>query len=617
MTPAIPQMALGPGSRRRTAIVSAGCWVGLGVVLLASVWSGIGRAQSADALVFRLRLAPSTRAQMDALGLRRPHKGRVFVLLSRNLSQEPRAQVGVSGIPLWGMDVEGFGDQAVEVVVGGPGVRGYPVAKPVDLPAGRYRAQAFLNVYTRFARADGHELWLHHDRGEGQDLWRAPGNAYSAPVTLDLGARGGSFELVLNEVVPPIEVVPPGGVLDQGNPVDTEHVKFVKIRSELLSRFWGRPMYIGANVLLPRDYYARGGAFRYPTIYLQGHFPGRAAPFGFQEPGAGGGSATSSPSSSGGQVGAAHASRGRGFSDFWLSDASPRMVVVTIRDANPFYDTSYSVNSNNVGPYGDAITRELMPYLEQQFRLVAADWGRVVAGGSTGGWEAMALQVFYPNLFAGAWSWCPDSLDFRHHQVVNIYEDRNAYVGGTPWVPVERPNSRAVDGNVLTTIRQENAFEATVGPRHRSGGQWAIWEAVFGPTGEDGYPQPLWDPDTGTIDSRVAEAWRQRFDLSEYVRREWSRLAPRLAGRLHVAVGDMDTYFLEQGVYAFEERIRTLSPPSNATFEYGARKPHCWTGASPSGNGLDLSDAEFVAVAARFIAAHAPRDAERSWMTVP
>jgi hypothetical protein len=608
---------LGLGARLRAAFVAAACSTGLGIVLLASAWSEIGRAQSADPIVFRLRLAQSARAQMDALGLTLPVKGRVFVLLSRDLSQEPRTQVGMSGIPLWGMDVDGFGDQAVEVAVGGANVRGYPVSRPVDLPAGRYRAQAFLNVYTRFSRADGHELWLHHDRGEGQDLWTAPGNAYSVPVTLDLAAaRGGSFELVLDKVVPPIEAVPPDGVLDQGNPVDTEHVKFVKIRSELLSRFWGRPMYVGANVLLPRDY-ARGGASRYPTIYLQGHFPGRAAPFGFQEPGAGGGSAASPSSPSGAQVSGARVSRGRGFSDFWLSGAAPRLVVVTIRDANPYYDTSYSVNSDNVGPYGDAITRELMPYLERQFRLVSADWGRVVAGGSTGGWEAMALQVFYPNLFAGAWSWCPDSLDFRHHQVVNIYDDRNAYAGGTSWVPVERPNSRAVDGNVLTTIRQENAFEATIGPHHRSGGQWAIWEAVFGPTGEDGYPQPLWDPETGAIDTRVAEAWRQRSDLSEYLRREWSRLASRLAGRLHVAVGDMDTYFLEQGVYAFEERIRTLSPPANATFEYGARKPHCWTGASPSGSGVDLSDAEFVAVAARFIAARAPRDSDLSWMTLP
>lgn len=604
------------GAHVWAAIVAAVCGAGLGIVLLTAAWSEVGHAQSAGALVFRLRLAPSTRAKMDALGLARPLKGRVFVLLSRDLSQEPRAQVGVSGIPLWGMDVDGLDDQAIELAVGSASVRGYPVSQPLDLPAGRYRAQAFLNVYTRFARADGHDLWLHHDRGEGQDLWRAPGNAYSAPVTIELGAsRGGVFELVLDEVLPPIEAVPPGGVLDQGNPVDTEHVKFVKIRSERLSRFWGQPMYLGANVLLPRDY-ARGGGSRYPTIFLQGHFPGRAAPFGFQEPGAGGASVAHALASSG-QVSGAGASPARRFSEYWLSDAAPRLAVVTIRDANPYYDTSYSVNSSNVGPYGDAITRELLPYLERQFRLVSADWGRVVAGGSTGGWEAMALQVFYPNLFAGAWSWCPDSLDFRHHQVVNIYDDRNAYVGGTSWVPVERPNTRAVDGNVLTTIRQENAFEATVGPHHRSGGQWAIWEAVFGPTGEDGYPQPLWDPDSGAIDTRVADAWRQRFDLSEYLRREWPRLAGRLAGRLHVAVGDMDTYFLEQGVYAFEERLRSLSPPAHATFEYGARKPHCWTGASPSGNGADLSDAEFVGVAARFMAERAPRGVDLSWMSPP
>lgn len=577
---------------------------GMAVVLSALALVGGDHRVDAQAgsFVFRLRLTEAALSTMATLGVEAPLRGRLFLLVSRDESREPREQVGVSGIPFWGLDVERMAARPIELRSGAgghtPQLRGYPLATMAELPAGRYRVQAFFNVYTRYTRADGFELWLHHDRGEGQDLWRSPGNAYSAPtqVTLD-PAKGGSFDLTLDRVVAPLETIPPAGVLDQGNPVDSEHVKFVKIRSERLSRFWGRPMYVGANVLLPRDY-GRDASIRYPVIYLQGHFPGRNAPFGFREPGP-------RPESSSGET--------RRFTDFWLSDGAPRVVVVTIRDANPFYDTSYSVNSANVGPYGDAITQELMSYLEGHFRLAPARWARVLAGGSTGGWEAMALQVFYPTLFAGAWSWCPDSLDFRHHQVVNVYDDPNAYEAGTEWVRVERPNSRSVDGNVLTTIRQENAFEAAVGPRHRSGGQWAIWEAVFGPTAEDGYPQPLWNPDTGVIDKTVAASWRERFDLSEYIRREWRRLAPLLGGRLHVAVGDADTYYLEQGVYAFEERLRTLDPPTGARFEYGPRKPHCWIGSSPSGSGADLTLEEFVVEAARYMADQAPAGADRRW----
>lgn len=551
---------------------------------------------------FRIRLEPSAQRRMAELGIEAPVTGRVFVILSRDLSAEPRLAVGVSGNPVWGRDVESLSDMPVDVVPGTQGVRGYPLQSTADVPAGRYRVQAFLSAYTRYSRADGHTLWLHHDRGEGQDLWRSPGNVHSVAATIDFDpASPRLYELVLDQVIPPVEPVPPDGVLDQGNPVDSTHVKFVKLRSERLSRFWGRPMYLGANVLLPRDY-ARAGTARYPTIYLQGHFPGGRAPFGYAE---------GDQSRSSGTPGT-----GRGadaFSNFWRADQSPRVVVVTIRDANPYYDTSYSVNSPNLGPYGDAITQELIPYLEQQFRLVPEPWARVLAGGSTGGWEAMAMQLLYPTLFGGVWSWCPDSLDFRHHQVVNIYDDDNAYEARAGWQRVERPNTRGVDGNVLTTIRQENAFEAAVGPHHRSGGQWAVWEAVFGPTGEDGYPQPLWNPDSGAIDRRVARAWAERYDLSLLIQREWPRLTRFLTGRLHVAVGDMDTYFLEQGVYAFEDRVRGLTPPARATFEYGRRKPHCWTGASPADPSRDLSDREFVERAAKFMADQAPVGSALGW----
>ena len=95
--------------------------------------------------------------------------------------------------------------------------------------------------------------------------------------------------------------------------------------------------------------------------------------------------------------------------------------------AGPFGDP-YQINSANHGPYGDAITRELIPHVERTFRGIGRGSARVVDGGSTGGWVSLALQIFYPDFFNGAWSHCPDPVDFRSFQLIDIYKDDNAYV---------------------------------------------------------------------------------------------------------------------------------------------------------------------------------------------
>ncbi len=547
-------------------------------------------------LRFAVRLDAAAADAAAALGLEPPYTGRLLVIVSRQGEPEPRAQVGVTGVPFWGRDVEGYdvGEVALFDTTGADapgetsagGVIGYPLPSFADLPAGEYWVQPFLNVYTRFDRADGHTLWMHLNSGAGQRPLRSPGNLVGRPVKLRLDpARGGEFELALESALPPIEPLQPGEVLQQGNPRDRDLVRFVKIRSRLLSEFWGRDVYIGANVLLPRGWEEQPGR-RYPAIYLQGHFPGRRAPFGYGDTRPG--------------------SRGAEFTAFWDSPEAPELVAVTFRDANPYYDTSYSVDSANVGPYGSALTEELMPYLERTFRLIPEEWARVTAGGSTGGWEALAMQIFYPEVFGGAWGWCPDPVDFHYYQIVNVYEDANAYVTGNEWHRIERPNARRPDGNIVSTVRMENLMELALGPKGRSAGQWAIWQAVFGPVGEDGYPAPIWDPVTGVIDRAVAEYWGDHFDLHQHLRRTWSRVGPALRGKLHVAVGDMDTYYLEEAVYLLQEFLDSVQdPPAQATFEYGRRQPHCWIGHSPSGSG-QLTYAEFVQRAARLMASRRP-----------
>jgi hypothetical protein len=535
---------------------------------------------------FAIELSESAAQEITALGLEVPVTGRAYVILTRDSETEPREQVGVSGVPFWGREVRGMaGSDEVTIVPGGDGVIGHPLADLTSVPPGDYVVQAFLNVFTTLHRSDGHVVEMHLNSGAGQDPWQAPGNALSEPQEVRIDpARGSTIRLALTQVIPPTDPVPEGGSLQQGNPPDQgDLVRFMKIRSDALSTFWGQDMYIGANVLLPTDY-ATNPNRRYPVLYLTGHFPGRRAPFGYSdEPTEG---------------------RGRyaGFSDYWRSSRSPKMILVSVRDANPYYDTGHSVNSGNVGPYREAFTQELIPLLEEEFRIIPQPWARVLAGGSTGGWEALAIQIRNPEFFGGTWGWCPDPVDFHYYQMVNVYEDDNAYETGNEWVKVERPNNRRTDGAVVSTIRQEMYYERAVGPNGRSGGQWAIWEALFSPVGPDGYAAPIWDRVTGEIDHEVAEYWRENWDLTHYLANNWSTVGPSLSGKIHVTVGDMDNYYLNNAVELMEEALGELSDPSpGASFEYGREKPHCWIGYSPWRPGEDLSGTEFIRVVDRYL----------------
>jgi len=561
----------------------------------APVVTGVRPASVAEPVTFEVELSEAAATQIERLGLTVPAVGRVFVIATRSEEREPRRQVGVTGVPFWGLDVRDF-KPSVGVTVDSrdPSVIGYPLQSFDQLPAGEYFVQAFLSVYTRFERSDGHAVELHLNSGAGQNLWNAPGNAYSEPQRVVLGPeRGGPVQLRLSEVIPPVEPLRDGEVLQQGNPRDTEWVRFVKIKSELLSEFWGHDMYIGANVLLPRGF-TENPDRRYPVIYLQGHFPGRRAPLGFQE--------------------GATSGRGVQLYDYWLADESPQLLAVTFREANPFYDTSYDINSANMGPSGDAVVRELIPHIERTFRGMSEPWARVLAGGSTGGWEALALQAFYPDDFGGTWAWCPDPVDFHYYQIVNVYEDRNAYYTEYDWTKVERPNSRRPDGNIRSTVRQENLYELAKGPNSRSGGQWAVWEALFSPVGSNGYPRPIWDMETGVIDRTVAEYWRENYDINHYLQQNWATVGPKLRGKIHVATGDMDSYYLNEAVYLLQDFLdSTTDPPAEATFEYGWRRPHCFIGYSPTRPDQDLSYAEFVQKAADHMWNNAPPNAERGW----
>ena len=480
-----------------------------------------------------LASAQSISVRLDATVADAPMDGRVLLLLSRSKRLRPSE----NGTPIFGVTVDGLAPGASATL--DASALGHPVRSLAEIPAGEYHAQAWLHVYETFTRADGHVVKLPMDRGEGQSWRRAPGNLFSTPAVIQWDpAATESVELVLDQVVPPIEAKP-----------DTEWVKRIRVESALLSKFWGRPMHLGATVLLPRGFEANPEK-RYPVVYQQGHFSS-GAPLRF--------------------------GRG-GENDEWWQSEAPEMLVVTIQHATPYYDDSYAVNSENMGPWGDAIVQELIPEIEQRFRGLGEARGRLLTGGSTGGWISVAMQVLYPDVFGGCWSLFPDQLDFRNYQVVNLMKDDNAYWIEHEWSRVARPGKRDTSGNVDYTMEQENVYEEVIGTRYRGGGQWAAWNATFAPVAEDGYPKPLWNPLTGAIHHDVAEWARERYDLRYILERDWATLGPKLAGKLHVYVGRMDNYYLEGGVYRLEQFLeQTTNPPANAEFLYGPRGGHGWS----------------------------------------
>ncbi len=466
-----------------------------------------------------------------------PFTGRAFAIITQDPDGEPCQQVDVTGVPFWGKDVlSAAAGSIVAIASGDPDVVGDPLATPADIPAGEYYVQAFFTHYKVYNRADGQSLLLPVLMGAGgpQNMWSTPGSLKSPVQKIVIDpAQNQTIALSLSESIP-LPELKEGQVAQQGNYEDTEYVKFIKIQSQLLTEFWGEPMYIGANILLPKSYASNPDAY-YPVLYYQGHWPGGRAPLSF--------------------------GRGRTIDQFWLSDECPQMIVVEFRDENPFYGTSYSINSANLGPYGDAITQELIPYIEANFRAIPEGWARLLAGGSTGGWEALALQVWYPDYFGGTWPMCPDSGDFTYFQLVNIYEDDNAYFTEYDWIKVERPSCRSTDGNIRFTIKQENDWERAMGLNNRSGGQWSIWEAVYSPVGPDGYPADIWDPVTGVIDHEVAEFWKQNFDIRYKLENEWPEIGPKLVGKIHIRGGEMDNYYLNMGIYKLETFLNSTENP--------------------------------------------------------
>jgi hypothetical protein len=492
--------------------------------------------------------------------------GRLLFLLHHSDNAEPRFAVNdeVTSAQVMGMDFEDY--QAGKGFDFNLNEFGYPIANWKDIPNGEYWVQAYIVKYETYNRSDGHTVKMPMDQWEGRQWNRTPGNLYSMPQKIKWDGKT-EINLTIDQITPPVK-----------EPEDTDFIKHIKMKSELLSSFWGRDIYLGAHILLPRDFEKNTNEY-YPLMIFHGHFPSDFGGFRTVPPDEG---LEDEYSPRFGIYGYNKIQQQEAYDFYqkWISPDFQKFIVIEIQHANPFYDDSYAVNSQNIGPYGDAITYELIPHIEKQFRGIGEGWARFTYGGSTGGWEALAVQVKYPNEYNGCFAACPDPIDFRAYTTVNIYEDKNAYFIKGPMRTTDRVGKRNYLGHVSAMVKDMNHKELALGgTKSLSGDQWDIWQAVYSPVGNDGYPKPIWDKLTGEIDQEVANHWKENFDLRYIMERDWNKIGKDLEGKIHIYCGDMDNYYLNNAVYLTEEFLeQTKEPYYGGEVLYGDRAEHCWNG---------------------------------------
>jgi hypothetical protein len=504
----------------------------------------------------------------------KPLDGRLLLLLSTDPSEEPRMQIDDTprSQMIFGVTVDGLAPGAAATV--DATASGYPIRSLKDVPAGEYTVQAVLNLYETFHRSDSSVVKLHMDQGEGQHWNITPGNLYSKPRKITVGPGVAPVAISLSEEIPPIPA-----------PQDTKYIRHIRIQSQLLTKFWGRPMFLSAVVLVPEGFDEHPDG-HFPEMVFEDHFVSGFDDFRTIPPDP---NLKPDYSERFHLAGYNRIQQQEAYKTYqqWTGSNFPRYLVIKIQHANPYYDDSYAVNSANLGPYGDAIETELMPAIEKQFRGIGQGWARFLYGGSTGGWESLAVQIFYPSHYNGAFVACPDPVDFHAFTNIDLYDDKNAFYIYGAHKQLEQPAMRDYLGHTLITTKEINAYELALGDHGRSGEQFDIWQAVYSPQGSDGYPQQIFDKATGEIDHKVAGYWHDHYDLDAILARDWKTLGPELAGKLHIYVGSDDTYFLNDAVYRLEDFLKsTTNPPYDGEVAYGPRAEHCWNGDPTLPNAL-------------------------------
>ena len=432
----------------------------------------------------------------------KPFSGRVYVLMSKKkVTTLPNGPRWFKTEPFFALDVKDWQPGQVKVI--DAKALGFP-HKLDEVPEGTYWIFAVMDI-----------------NGQNRSIVRADGNAYSQPVAVEIDQENtGEVSFLLNKVY------------RSKAPKETERVRFPEMESKLLSEFRKSPVFMKAGVVLPKSY-KNSPNKRYPTLYI---IPGF------------GGSATGAFSVSSGN----------------RTDLNGTEVICVVLDPNCRWGHCVFADSENNGPWGQALTEEFIPYLEKTYRMIARPEARLLTGHSSGGWSSLWLQVTYPDFFGGTWSTAPDPVDFRDFQLVNIYKPNNNIFRDAKGKT--RPLARK-KGKVLLTYKTFSDMEYVMG----HGGQLRSFEAVFGPKGPDGEPALLWNRDNGSIDLSVAKTW-ERYDIRLILERNWKTLGPKLQGKLHVYMGAEDNFYLDGAVRYLKRSLTQLG--SDAVVEIFPGRDH-------------------------------------------
>ncbi|MDN5780470.1 MAG: esterase family protein [Luteimonas sp.] len=392
----------------------------------------------------------------------------------------------------------------------------YPTALSA-LPAGDYYVQAVLDT----ARDNNYG-------GHGDDI-------ASTPVKVTLG-QGGNLPLLTLDQRSPVSADP--WDLSEEMPAEMRaqmlaakpHVRSLDLVSSKLSAFWGRPIHMRGWVVLPPGYDT--GTQRYPVAYWTHGFGGNLR-------------------YSLGSAAAISASMEQG--------ATPPMIWVFLDESSATGTHEFADSVNN-GPWGAALTTELIPAVDRDYRTDGTPSARFVTGHSSGGWAALWLQVRYPEVFGGSWPTAPDSSDFRDFTGADLYAPQaNVYrhADGSP-IPLVRQ-----DGRVIATFEQFARMEEVIGP---VGGQMASFDWVFSPRGADGRPMQMFDRRTGAVDPQVVAYWRDHYDIAHRIVTRWDALKPDLDGKVHLIVGTADTFYLDGAARKLEEAMKSVGAKTDFRF---------------------------------------------------
>lgn len=443
-----------------------------------------------------------------------PYDGRVIVSM---ISQSSSLPAGVSPSdapffsdpqPMAGTSVKAFSSEHPVLLGASETTQAFPVPLS-QLPAGEYRAEAVLDIHQH------NSSWS-----------REPGNRYSDEVSFSVVPGGPTIvDFTLSREVAERELP------------DLDGLTWIEVRSDLLSEFRGEDVMLRAGVVHPLD---QEKGRRYPVVY---HVPG----FG------------------GDHTGARREHRRRVYIREQLAkgeDVDPVSLelasssfAVTLDPEGPNGHTLFADSANN-GPVGRALNEELLPAIDAALPTIAEPAARLLRGHSSGGWTVVHLALTYPETFGRAWSTAPDPVDFSAFQLVDIYQDANAYLhpSGEPI-----PSYRDRDGNPGMTIRDENAMEEALGPRNSAAQQWDSWFAVFGPRDADGHPAALFDPVTGAIDRQIADSYRG-YDIAERLRRDPRGIGRLLRERVRLICGEGDNFYLNRAAGRLAVLLDELHP---------------------------------------------------------